>query len=113
MLNASTGGNLIQGEVGELSSNSFFGVTGKVAVFYGYIQSLIVPSDDWYILASFPTEYKNLSDINFIFSPLIGKTGDTNLYRRDGDINGYDIRAYLTTSDTGKRINFSGVAILR
>ena len=62
------------------------------------------------VLAKVPIQYKNT--VVFIFSPLVGKSGDTTLYRRDGDINGESIRAYLTTEDNGKRINFEGVMVL-
>ena len=79
-------------------------------MFYGYILAASVTQSGWVTLAKVPVQYKNA--VVFIFSPLVGESGDNTLYRRDGDINGESIRAYLATEDNGKRVNFEGIMVL-
>ena len=99
---------MLQGECGTVTGK--YAIRGNILVFYGYIKELSVSQGGWRIIAKVPSPYK--TDVVFMFSPLIGATGDTNLYRRDGDINGGDIRAYLYNDDSGKRINFCGIMVM-
>ena len=99
---------MLQGECG--TAEGKYAVRGNILVFYGYINNLSVSENGWKVLAKVPSPYK--TDVVFMFSPLIGKTGDENLYRRDGDINDGNIRAYLYTDDSGKRINFCGIMVM-